>query len=1348
MSFRQSVAYRLTLWVLTVACLGAAGYVGYLTFWAGDSPQRVAENAARLYERGLEAYARQEWEAAAQQFDAARVLAEKGLNLLDKQGREGRIRQQEYKQALGQLNWIKARAIRDYHFATAAAEGKPLSEVPDPVHNETFRPVQLIPDADDRQEAVVALRTAGNILKSDPDVLREALRLEITLTPINWKFTEPLLREGLKQNPDNPRVRYFLARYEFDQPQEDGFTPTEERRRSTERVEQAKEHLAVAKKNSPQFWRVAGLEAEILHWTIRTADSRRVKPEVRAAAEKQLDELLFTPDTGLVALLSRGEKLANFGQADSVGIARTLRIALDRALATARRRGGSLEPLWQTAQAALECARKMQAESSLRPHLPATQTALAEVAAVAQPYLAQADAAAWRDYLAAVEQLLQQTPDGTAPSPLARLQLAQLTLNDAIVAARSGDTTRHQQLLAKAVGLAEEGLKATAQAQLSAAQVDEFHQLLVELKLKQGARRDALEPHLARLRASPATAIRQRGQFLEAVLAEREGKLERARKLLEPLAAHKQDANLALRAKMLLANLAMAMNEPTAALAYLREIEPVFQNLEVLPPLERAWVEELTGGRDLVVARIVQAHLAITLQVLQKYQRDNPGKPVPAELIQGNLQGAREQLAKLRPPSPADRAARLVYANLLLLLGQRKDAENAINSLATDYPDSIDVLRARCLLLAAPQKPDSREPDPDGVAAADTLIRKFMKDYPADKAARLFYAEWLVQTRRAERAVEYLRDPAQFAPDDPAAQRLLGFALLRLGQREAAQKVLAGLPRDPNLDLILIQTAITREQGEKHLQDALKRYENQGRFRVYEAMLRLQEGKFEEAVRGFASAIEFTEVRNAARSGLVLALISYVMSQPEKGRQLALQMVQEMPDEANLYLVAADAALLAEEVGDPSDRWEAVKTMYAALNKWEEIVSKQGTPRAEIGYTKAKAHYYAGYPERARREALNALAQKEDHGPTLLLLAELHLEPPAELERTREFLERARKAIPTDARLPYLEARVHQATGQWAQAAAIYQKLVQENPNDPTPRPLLIAALETAGQRDAALQQAREWLAQMPDNAAAARETIRLLALTGNKAEAVQLADRFVSQQMAAAKKRLGEQQPPLPPAEQERQLDAARNELLLLVATAFHKGNAPEEALVRLREVTGRDPNHLGALLLLGEIALAAQRWDEAIAAYNAVLKSQPRHFVAGNNLAWILAEKLQQPDRALLIVQEIWKGRGGVKPVAPERLPAEFLDTIGVIYKKLNRTDLFAEMRTIFEAAVRRYPADPRMYLYLADAQAGLGERSKALENYDMAFRLASGKTALPPDQVKMVLDGVAEGRKRLQN
>jgi predicted Zn-dependent protease len=1350
MSFRTARGYKVILWLLTLACLSGAGYLGYRTFFATSSPAQHLKAAESAYARGANAYEQKNWGDAATRFDEAKIHADNAKQSFDEMAKDGKMQPDEAKSLHERIMWVKARAMRDHAYAKAQLDGKPLNDVPDPQYRETFRPFGLIPDEKVREEAINALFHAAR-QTSDPEILKEAIRSDLVLGQRNWHLAEPLLRAAVKLDPKDARSHYYLARYEYDQPQADNMTPTPGDKKSSERVELARDHLAAAKANGSPYWRTVGLEAEILNWSVQTAAARKLKPDAVAAAERALDQMLFDPGSGAVGAAARGDKFAGMGTADGPAVTGVLKIAMDRATAEARKPGGSVDRVRTVSNAALDVAKKMADDAAMRPFLPVALTTLTELTAAAQQYLAKADPGAWREHTAGVQAVLTKAADTARGLPKVKFLMAQVSLDDALLVARAGNSDQARAQIEKALAQADEGLKAAEAGNLPANQTDEFHLTLAEWKLMTGAKSEAIAPHLARLHASTIPKAKLHAQFLDARIAERQGRLDKARKLLIPLAADRTPAHrdLAARANMFLANLNMVLGDPAAALACLREVEPVLEKLEELPPIERAWREELGfGGLDDNIAQQIRANLAVALQIAARHTRENPKTPVPGELIEGHLLAARNLQKKLRGPSATDRAARLAVVNFHLLTNRKNEAEAQLNELVTDYPDSIDVLRVRCSLLAAPVEPGSRELNPNGVAAADALIRKFLKDYPTDKGGKLFNAEWLVSTKRADRAVEYLKDPANFPGGrDGAANRLLSAALLQTGQREEAQKILSTLPSDPNLDAVLIRMAVTREAGEKHLKEALSRYENQGRFRVYEAAMKLSEKKYEEALKGFASAIEFTEVGKSAKAGLVLTLGVYAIAEPSKARDAAIRLANEMPDEPGLYLAAADAALHLNEVGDPSDRWDQTKTMYAAVNKWESVALKAGTPRGDTVLTKARARLLAGDPDGAKREAVNALAQDPEHVPTMVLLAELHLMPPVDTARVRELHDAAHKRNPNHPTLPYIDARVKELSGDWAGAAAVYQRLLADAPTNPAPYGPLVAALDAAGQKDVALRHAQDWHSKYPDDARAVGEVIRLLILAGKRPDAIKVADEFVTKQVTDTRKRMQDSFQPVPEEEAKKRVENVRAAALLATGSGFFRARAFDVAEARAVEILKGNPAHTAAMLVLGDIAVANKQWDKALAVYREVLKQNQRHFIAGNNLAWILAEQKNDPAGALVVVEEIRKGAAGDKPIGPERLPADFLDTIGVVYLKLNKSERFAEMRTIFEAAARRYPADPRMYLYLGHAQAALGERSKALESLDAATRLAGTKNGLPEDQNKAVIDGAEAARKKLR-
>jgi predicted Zn-dependent protease len=1352
MSFRTFRGYKLILWSLTLVCLGGAGYLGYKTFYTAGSPSRTLKTAEEAYARGIAAYDQKNWTEAATRFDEAKLLSEKAEQQLDEHGKAGKVTVEEGTFLLGQIMWVKARAIRDQAYAKAQADGKPIGESPDPQYKETFRPFVSIPDATARAEAIVAMRKAGGLCgATDPEVLKEAVRLEVVLPNIQWRDALPLLREAIKQNPKDARAHYYLAWYEFDQP-ESGVTSPD--KKSSEGVKKAYEHLKEAKANDSPYWRTIGLEADILNWTTLPAviKAKHIKPDVVAADERALDQLLFEPNSGAIATAQRGEKLTGFGRADGPGLVNVLTIGMDRAVAEANKPGGGVGRVKAVSRAALDMASKMGDSPGTKQFLPDVLAALARSAATAQPYLAKADPAAWREYIIDVQAAVGKAGSaGQSTPPSVKFQLAQIGFADALVAARAGNSDQFKELTQKCLALAEEGVKGAEDAKLQPVTIDTYHATIAEWKMMTGAKAEAVEPHLARLRSSASTWSKLKGQFLDAIVAERQGKLDKARKLLQPIASEKSKelAGLARSAHLVLANLNMVLGDPSAALVSLRETEPMYKQLESLPPIERAWQEEFArGGLDDNFAQQVRAHLQIAWQIAQRHKKENPKVPVPSELLDGNLKAASDLIKKLRAPSAADRTARLAFASFDLLAGRRNEAETLIAELATDYPESIDVLRTQCAVLTLPVDSTGGAFNPNGVAAADVLIRKYLKDYPTEKAGKLFNAEWLVRTDRAEKAIEYLRDPMNFPGGrDSTVDRILGTALLRTGQRAEAQKLLSTLPHDPRLDTVLIETAVTRESGEKYLKEALSRYENQGRFRIYEAAMRLKDGKHEDAIRGFISAIEFTEVAANAKAGLILALVAYANAEPAKARDTAVRLASEMPDEAGIYLAAADAAIQLNEIGDPSDRWENTKTVYAALSKWETAALKNGTSRGDVALTKARARLLAGDPDGAKRDAVIALKQSPDNVQILLLLAELSLMPPADTARAREFYDTAFKKSPNTAALPYIDARIREASGDWVGAAAVYQKLISDSPRNPAPYVGMVVALDSASQKESALKAAQEWYAKIPEDGRSATEIVRLLIETGKKPEAVKFADDFVLKQVADARKRVADSAAPLEPAEADKYIDNARTKATLNAVAGLVRGKVYDEAEKRTDEILRAQPRHNGALLVTGDIAIATKQWDRALAAYRELLKENPRHFLAGNNLAWILTEQKNEPAAALAVVEEIRKGRGTDKPISPERLPPDFLDTLGVVYLKLNRPDRFAEMRTLFEAAAKRYPTDPRMFLYLGHAQVANGERSKALESFDTATKLAGAKNGLPADQNKAVIDGAAAALKKLR-
>lgn len=1351
MSLRKSRGYKYAMWALTLACLGGAGYLGYRTFFSAVSAEKELKAAEAAYARGLEAYTQKNWGAATERFHEAQLLADKAKDALDTQVKESKLPPDQADPLLGRILWVKARAIRDHVYADShKPNATPLNEIADPQYKETYRAFVAIPDENTRVEAANALRQATHLLNADQavgkELVKESLRLELAVTPIDWQVVAPLLRKALEYDPADARANYYLARFEYEQPA-DNVNPRPYDLRSKDGVDRAREYLAAAKKHGAAlwFWRTAGLEAEILAWPIRTAAARKLKADAVAAAEKAVDDVLFDSQAGLVYAAARGEKLAGLGAADTRGLVSVLTVGMERAAADARKPGGSHDRLRVVTQASLDLANKMSDDPTLKLHLGEVGTAVVNLAVAAQPLLSRADPAGWRDYLAKIDALIARAPETTAGGAPTRLQLARIAATDADTAVRANDAARAKELRERTLKEAEAGLKAAESGRLTGPQLDEFHLLLAEVKLQSGGRGEDLEPHLSRLRVSTVPRFKLIGQFFDARVAERRGNLKTARELLRKVVEDRdpKNADVVFQAHVLLAGLAQATSDAAGALAALKEVDAKYNSPD-LPAYARTWADQTLGGQDTITGGLVVANLGVALQTRAKYLRENPGKTAaPDELVGGYVNSAAGLLQKLKAPTVGDWVARMAFANYAVATGRRQEAEARLERLTIDYPESIGVLRARCLLLAAPAEPG--KPNPNGVAAADLLIRKYTKDFPNSQAARLYFAEWLMVTDRTDEAIKYLNDPASFpGGKDPNVDRLLAAALLKTGQREEAQKILSKLPLNRGVDFMLLQAA-NQDIGEK-LRQNLKRYEDQGTYRIAEATVLMSERKFEESARVYASALEFDRVREAARSGMQTALVAYAEAEPAKGRDAAIRFAADHPDQPGVYVAAAVASLLLEEIGAPGDNWDNVKTtMFAAVNRWEAVSQKAGFQPTDLIAAKVQFYLLAGDPDGAKREAVIVRNRFPAHFPTALLLAELYLLPPADPARAKEFLAAARGINPEDPRLPGLEAAILSSGGDWAGAAKIYEKVAADFPKSPAVYPPAIVAAEKLGNKDAALGWAKKWAEQVPADNTAVTEVVRLTVQTGKKADAVKLADEFVAARAAEARKRAAELVPPPPAADTEKRVDTARANALLAVASGFVRAGEHDLAESRLREALKTHPTADALHLLLGEVALARKDWDKALASYRDILSRDPRHFVAGNNAAYILAENLNKPADALALVEEVRKPRGTGRPVGPERLPPDFLDTIGVVYLKLNDPTRAGEMRSLFEAASRRHPGDPRLLTFYAHGLAASGEVSKAIETFDRAIQLAGGKNSLTEEKSKAAAAAAEAGKKK---
>jgi predicted Zn-dependent protease len=380
----------------------------------------------------------------------------------------------------------------------------------------------------------------------------------------------------------------------------------------------------------------------------------------------------------------------------------------------------------------------------------------------------------------------------------------------------------------------------------------------------------------------------------------------------------------------------------------------------------------------------------------------------------------------------------------------------------------------------------------------------------------------------------------------------------------------------------------------------------------------------------------------------------------------------------------------------------------------------------------------SGDPEKLS-SAIEDLEETVARMPTNYLfrfyLAQAHLAAGHEMDATTQL----REALQLNEQfmLPkYLLAELYLRNSEFTQAEVLAQEVLDERPNDPRARLILVAAHSGLGEFD----KARQDIEILRKQGAQQALLDYRLGLVEREAGDLQKAERLLQAALKAGKGYVVAAQPlfevqmelgKLDEAQSlvESRLEAnpAQSELQVLLARVAMARGQFGHATEILREVLDRNESNATAHLYLGQILIDQNKTDEALLhlrravdsttappmaffSYGTLLISQgdytegqqaleravelsPDYSEALNNLAWAMAERGNDLDQALTYAQ---------RAVARQPANNDFADTLGYIYIKRN---LNQDAIQVLDPIVRRNPNRGafRYHLGLAHYQSG---------------------------------------------
>jgi tetratricopeptide (TPR) repeat protein len=402
-----------------------------------------------------------------------------------------------------------------------------------------------------------------------------------------------------------------------------------------------------------------------------------------------------------------------------------------------------------------------------------------------------------------------------------------------------------------------------------------------------------------------------------------------------------------------------------------------------------------------------------------------------------------------------------------------------------------------------------------------------------------------------------------------------------------------------------------------------------------------------------------------------------------------------------------------------------------AVEEFERLAERY--PRlARLHYHLGGAYLQSKDPVKAAASLTQAVTLDPNLVEATLLLAELNVRR-GDTAAAITALTQLIKQRPKLATAYYLLAAAYAARGTPEEALGVYRDILKQNPRDAHAH-FQMALLH--------LQQNKR------QDARAALNTVLDLATNSFPAVSLLVELDIADKDFTSATKRAQEQVAKFPKSatphyllakvhSAQKQTDEAEAELLkaleldpnyrpayTALARLYLAANKHEQALQRLEGSLTRNPKDTASLLMVGMLYEKKEDYAKAVAAYERLLQVQPDSVLALNNLAYVLAEHLKQPDKAHDLARRARESDPNNPYVA---------DTLGWILCK--RAD-YGRALSLFQEATEKLPEEPEVMFHLGMAHYALGEEAPARLAFQKAIQLNKEFNGQPEAERRLAL------------
>jgi tetratricopeptide (TPR) repeat protein len=817
----------------------------------------------------------------------------------------------------------------------------------------------------------------------------------------------------------------------------------------------------------------------------------------------------------------------------------------------------------------------------------------------------------------------------------------------------------------------------------------------------------------------------------------------------------------------------LGLGKPSEALADFTRVEEAMRKPERLSAVDKEILKLLKLQQDSLDYSIFRCHVALgQFEKAQEYQKklENTQYAQNAHML---MIGAYLNAAASARRNGKDEDARQATAA----------ARKMIDDARKVYGDTPNLASYQVyLILNEPVAPAASSLVFGGAVNVDWMMRlaradnylKGLVEEKKDFNSRFAWARWLERTGRQEEANKVLAELENMGGLSDQQKRAVALERAKLSlvlqQPGEYQQAIERLG-DTDRKLMMLQEDIRKGQwtNADELLGGLKDDRQQAaEVQFLQGVVAQGQKKFQDAVWHYERAMQFAQYKARAQSGLLISLIGLAQQQnPTVAMEAVNKLLRMHPDDPAVLMAAAEIDRMLDDLDGMKNRLMTVKAIFDK----EKPDDPSGPYLLALGWVRA------GRPDLARstlKAAIESTSRK--HMPSVRLAGDLAVKD-EDWDAVLAYAKDLDDIQPQTLESYLWKAGAYLAQGKTDEARKIYEELKVNAAKLSSGYMGLVALHERAKEYDKALDVLREWRKVAPQDANGLRAEVRLLALKGQIEAAEKEGDKAVQDNLKKLDEAYADSIKNTPPKDDKAKEERAKaleeakanTELVteLNVAGGLQEAKKYEQArgwYNRALKVAQKRPADKGGKeavqsvqMLLADSYLAAALdakddkakreplINEAFKLYQGLYEAMPDNLLVANNLAWILDKEKNDPQGALAIAEKARKGKYSQKPISGARLPMEFLDTLGVVYRSVNQDQAALDL---FKEAAERYSNEPRVFLHLGRTYMALKQKKEAMENLTKGLRLADARLekAQDPDQKAKLKELIADAQKDL--